>query len=237
MGQLRLLFTHLAQGMARSALDLKTLSIVLLAVVSLATAAALTGCRAATSQPLQPVALLLAFDTSGSFEPELESSFNAAGTVGAMVDPRNDDLRVFSFDTFPREVLSDPNLAVSQFNVRLYRELKVTEELGTNFVAILERLDRAAGQSGDKPAVVVIFTDGAPDGPLEQQGEAIDQALARLASNPKVSKVFLLGVKPRFREQWRDRAEEFYDKVFVGDIDQVTLTRETVSTLRTGARE
>lgn len=202
-------------------------------LVLLAFATTVTGCQASAAvESRQPLNFVLAFDTSGSYANKLADSCDAAGYLSRFINPKADRLQVFSFDTGVRELSSDVYLAGTHFNDELFNLLTLSEEEGTDFVALLGRLNRAANQSPDTRSLIFVFTDGAPDGPFDQS-KGIAEGLQALSVNPNVARVLFLGVEPGFRERWRDDFESLGDKLFMGGLNEIEIVKAQIEQLRT----
>ena len=158
----------------------------------------LTGCGSRTTHP--PTHAYVGIDTSRSWQPYLAAS--AAGTAHGIVsnlDPDRDRLSAYHVDHSCTEFFDGlaPESA-DAFQDQLVGELaQMPPRSGTRPAAFWEAVaDACAADKTGERTVIVLFSDGDNDDETAESDERIRWAARRLAADPRVAGVAILGASP-----------------------------------------
>jgi len=154
-----------------------------------------------TSQPSTILSIELGYDPT---PPDADERARQAAATIPFFDP-NDQLILRATDNKTTIISTtlpfDDNAAYEIFKSIGTRVVPVTD-LATYFEAVA-----AAAQNYSCPTIILLYTDGLDDGKCVATTARIEAAARRLAANPRVRAVFLIGTVRDTRPDWKGLPE------------------------------
>jgi len=152
------------------------------------------------SRPRRPQLMIMGFDGSGSNRPELAAQAEAGVGVLRRLSPGNDRMYLYRVAWTTDEIASG-RLPARRGELRrlLIQEISQRAPRGGTRPAFFWKAAAGCAEQSKLPSEVIFFTDGENDDASTGGREMFRLATQRLAANPRVRRVSVVGVKPEHR--------------------------------------
>jgi len=150
---------------------------------------------AAGTVPSRPITLLIAFDTSKSDRSQLPGFVAMALPLVGSLNPTTDRLSMWRMDANVRRFHDGPPIASREKLARmLVKELSPKATSPSTAFHQMWRALADALEHSTEPTVVVLYSDGIPDGSTVADRAASHDAIGRIARCPNLAGFAVIGV-------------------------------------------